>query len=947
MGSLKDQEKLDQRPDMKEAKGSCEHRASTSKGERSVSMPDMNFGRKSVSETEMPGLGSLSQPCTKTPAEYTPTKKPAPFKMRWINGFNHKVGVINLNDKGNTIMFYAASNCGVLYNWTTHKMWLLQGHRHLITCITADANGKWLVTADAGPENVLIIWDSSDLFPQRTIFAPHGTTRIAKVAMSNDAKYLITLAYPSEKVTVHWWIWSFGHTAPDAVTEIDDLLRDAVIQMGFNPIRTQRFLLLTRTCFFLCCAKKIKVLERGVIKETDNYEIKIRRPDRNEHADCGKLMCFTFSSNTAQILVSTSRGLVIVYGYTIEYQKHFSPLDIDRLRFIKVVRLERRMINIIKYVDGLLVTGNSIGEIRFYDDQLKLLYWMDSLNVDKVKSLSFNISPRSTMILDPKCNKPCPCWEKVKVEKDPKTGEMKQKLIKMRLPSDATTSGKPFLVRDFIVTTWNQGVGFVDFVTEKYTNVLDSKISPILSMSVHPEKPFAVLGYTDGMVELIDFIKHSLITRLDLRSRYAVVVPPDDDSINCNYEVTVPELSVTYLKYSPSGLHLACGLNTGQLLFLDPSTIEILTPKPFGDTNDAIKHISFSPDSLLIATAFKYKIVNYETTMTLATVLGPRFEFPVSKVQLITRKDSKDIDPENSQYLLFSAKDIIGLQKMPLDGNPWKHVGMLGHPVRIQKMCFREDLGMLFTIGVRDTTMTQWVANYRAVEVAAARGGVELDPYYCLIDSGRPGWLFQEIRDLFYYIQILCQGTFSPARRRVKDYIPIDSLPDLMRALGFFPSEYEVENLIVEAKYKVFNRAPVSEIEFEEFVKLYLNHRPAFGEHYKRLRLAFRNFANISNEGYVMSREDLIDILTSQGERFSRELCWYLLSVLCGHSFEDRAVLNENDFSFLPEYITFSDFTTEIIGIQEMDNISDTYSGVESWASMHTFSSVDSDDKIL
>lgn len=79
MGSLKDQEKLDQRPDMKEAKGSCEHRASTSKGERSVSMPDMNFGRKSVSETEMPGLGSISQPCTKTPAEYTPTKKPAPF----------------------------------------------------------------------------------------------------------------------------------------------------------------------------------------------------------------------------------------------------------------------------------------------------------------------------------------------------------------------------------------------------------------------------------------------------------------------------------------------------------------------------------------------------------------------------------------------------------------------------------------------------------------------------------------------------------------------------------------------------------------------------------------------------------------------------------------------------------------------------------------------------
>lgn len=46
----------------------------------------------------------------------------------------------------------------------------------------------------------------------------------------------------------------------------------------------------------------------------------------------------------------------------------------------------------------------------------------------------------------------CPCWEKVEVEKDPVTGEIQQKLIKKRLPSDATVGGKPFLVRDFIIS---------------------------------------------------------------------------------------------------------------------------------------------------------------------------------------------------------------------------------------------------------------------------------------------------------------------------------------------------------------------------------------------------------------------------------------------------------------------------------------------------------------
>lgn len=84
----------------------------------------------------------------------------------------------------------------------------------------------------------------------------------------------------------------------------------------------------------------------------------------------------------------------------------------------------------------------------------------------------------------------------------------------------------------------------------------------------------------------------------------------------------------------------------------------------------------------------------------------------------------------------------------------------------------------------------------RAIDTTTKQGGTDLDPYYCLIENGRPGWLFHEIRDLFYYIQILCQGTFSPSIRTVKDFIPIETLPDMMRALGFFPSEYEVSVFI-------------------------------------------------------------------------------------------------------------------------------------------------------
>ncbi|XP_021207568.2 cilia- and flagella-associated protein 251 isoform X1 [Bombyx mori] len=965
--------------------------------------------------------------------------KLSPFNLRWIHGYNPKVGVINLNNNGSTSMFYAASNCGVIYNWTVNQMRILQGHRHMISCISSDRQGKWLVTADSGPENVIIIWDSVDYFPQRTIFSPHGKTKISKVVMSADAKYLLSLGY-SEKTTLNWWDWSSGLDDPDATLDID-IPRDGVIDMAFNSNDSEQFLLLTKHNIWIGVPRKVFVMERGVLKETDKYELKIKKIETKTGLDTGKLTCFTFVEDTSQILVATTRGTVLVYGYKIEYIEHAGKEDYENLKFIKMLKVEKRTINVIKSIDGVITTGNSVGEIHFYDNQMKLMYWVHRFTVDSVKGLSFNVSPRSYQVFDPKCNTPCPCWEKVVAEIDSNTGLLKQKLIKKKLPSDATVSGKTFLVRDFIVCTNNQGVGFVDFATEKLVTVLNSKRSYALALSVHPEKPYVCIGYDNGIVEMYNFVQHKLFVRLDLRDLYKIVIPPKDDSIKCNYEVTVPPISVSCLKYSHSGMHLACGLNTGQLLFLHPTTIDVITEIPYTDTGHAIKQITYSCDSLTLAlfdagrtvcvykydcqdlswkfigkhrahykditsilflseknangeyklislgidrimveydigesadgyleilsldrldqTAvplagiqwpspegldpdvhrldlplilvandeFKYKIVNYATTMTLSTILGPRYEHPVRRMLLTAREE----DNGKQQYLIFATKNVVGIQKMPIDGNPWKHAGLLGHPLEVTEMCFREDCGILFTIGDKDGCMSQWAINYRSVDTTTKQGGGDLDPYYCLIENGRPGWLFQEIRDLFYYIQILCQGTFSPAMRRVKDFIPIDSLPDLMRALGFFLSEYETENLIAEAKYKVYQINPSTEIDFEEFVKLYINHRPAFGYRYKKIRDAFAHFAYLDNEQLAINRNGLIELLADYGERFPRELTWYLISILCGESFEDRAKMAENDFSFMPEELTLDYLATYVIGVDDLENIPEGSSGLGSF----------------
>lgn len=70
-------------------------------------------------------------------------------------------------------------------------------------------------------------------------------------------------------------------------------------------------------------------------------------------------------------------------------------------------------------------------------------------------------------------------------------------------------------------------------------------------------------------------------------------------------------------------------------------------------------------------------------------------------------------------------------------------------------------------------------------------GGKELEPYYCLIEGGKNGWLFQEIKDLFYYMQILEQDNVE-LPRSVTDTIKVTDLPQLVRTCGFFPTEFEV-----------------------------------------------------------------------------------------------------------------------------------------------------------
>lgn len=92
----------------------------------------------------------------------------------------------------------------------------------------------------------------------------------------------------------------------------------------------------------------------------------------------------------------------------------------------------------------------------------------------------------------------------------------------------------------------------------------------------------------------------------------------------------------------------------------------------------------------------------------------------------------------------------------------------------------------------------------RSVDLMAQLGGEGLSPFHCLIEGDNKLWLINEMKYLFYYVQILHQNENTTAARIVSDTVAIEQIPNLMRAIGYFPTIKEVFLMYYAMLYFMF-----------------------------------------------------------------------------------------------------------------------------------------------
>jgi hypothetical protein len=77
---------------------------------------------------------------------------------------------------------------------------------------------------------------------------------------------------------------------------------------------------------------------------------------------------------------------------------------------------------------------------------------------------------------------------------------------------------------------------------------------------------------------------------------------------------------------------------------------------------------------------YKFKLLNANSKMIRRTILGPSLGSPVQKLHCILR-------PGTEGYLVFTTgQNIMGVTKLPLDGNPHRHSAVIAHPNQVGEL---------------------------------------------------------------------------------------------------------------------------------------------------------------------------------------------------------------------------------------------------------------------
>jgi WD40 repeat protein/Ca2+-binding EF-hand superfamily protein len=896
-------------------------------------------------------------------------------------------------------MFYAAAHTGVIFDYNTGVQRLLQGHVNIITATTVSKDKKWIVTADTGPDSMLVVWERESGTPVKTFLTPHPYG-VHALDIAPQSNYLVTLSAPAPAVataaseelavtgaeehgqgatagagemgrshgqtecqSISVWDWPAEGTGPVCTAAVGNT-QDIQTCVLFNAWDTHEIGTNGR--------RRVYFWTWDVGQPFQFYSPALAPRDFKQRI--GDYTQTIFLPDSTQAATGTVDGDVVIWDLSLIVDGLSRP---DERRAVKIIKLCPDVsLNVLQVHDkSRVVIGASDGAVRFYDQQFRVQAWFEDLSAGSVKSISFQKSGEEGD------------------DYEPASG------------GGGVGPEDEFKCPPFLVSTASALVVLVEarLFDEPSPDdrrgrlVLQGLDSAVHGLCCHPALPLvAVCGYT-GFVHLWNY---------NTRSLHIVKI----------FEKFSPHI----LQFSPDGKLLAVGFTNGHITILKSTDLSEVSQ--FRDSRECVTHLAFSPDSSYLAAAYadrcvclyrhtqrhtdkaakewmysakqkshgrpivglcfskptdsdsgresgklrlfsvgedrrlveyevkssefgglvvkgdtiveqearptgcfwycfggkgdnqkvltmndeyKFKIWNSVNFACRKTALAPTYGGPITQMLPVYR----DKDGEEQFMLYATYEKVLGLVQLPLDGNPNKCMGLIAHPGQISAISVAFQGQYAFTCGGNDLTVNQWLIDPQPVASASVMGGSGTEPFVKLLEGGEEGEFFSDMKDYFYYSQIRSQGEDTTKARVLDGMIPVDEIPHLMCALGYFPTQLEIKNMINEVKYSKFGESGqiVDRIGFEDFVKLYVNHRPVFSVGPEQIRQAFE--ALKKNSPGPIPRGMLLDLLQTKGEKMASEEIERCFEALVGESSVHRVLDDEVDaLAFAQDVLGLADF---------------------------------------
>ena len=93
------------------------------------------------------------------------------------------------------------------------------------------------------------------------------------------------------------------------------------------------------------------------------------------------------------------------------------------------------------------------------------------------------------------------------------------------------------------------------------------------------------------------------------------------------------------------------------------------------------------------------------------TCLGPTYGGEISKLLVLNPADEKN--DYQDKYLAYATREkVVGIIKLPLDGNPNNTMGLIAHPSKITSISSVVDGKQFFTSGGDDLCVNIWDVDF-------------------------------------------------------------------------------------------------------------------------------------------------------------------------------------------------------------------------------------------